>query len=63
MDNARSAHTMHTLTGSGYHTLKLWMVDPGVVLEKLIVNLGGVIPSYLGPPESYRSGDVSSSRE
>jgi hypothetical protein len=55
-DNARFGHSTHTLAKSGYHTLKFWMVDPGVVLEKLVVNLGGVRPSYLGPPESYHNG-------
>jgi len=53
-DNVRHSHTTHTIAAPGYHTLKFWMVDPGVVLEKLVVNLGGVKPSYLGPPESYR---------
>jgi hypothetical protein len=38
----------------GYRTLKAWTVDPGVVLEKLIVNTGGLKPGYFGPPESYR---------
>ena len=55
-DNARYGHTTHPLTKSGYHTLKFWMVDPGIMLQKLVVNLGGVKPSYLGPPESYCNG-------
>jgi len=53
-DSVRKVKSSHALSGSGYHTLKFWMVDPAVVLEKLVVDLGGVKPSYLGPPESYR---------
>jgi len=53
-DSVRHVVSSHTLFQPGYRTLKIWMVDPGVVLQKLTVNLGGVKPSYLGPPESYR---------
>jgi hypothetical protein len=52
-DNARFSHTTHTIAKPGYHTLKIRMVDPGVVLEKIVVDAGGVKPSYLGPPESF----------
>ncbi len=55
-DNVRDVRSTHVLTGSGYHVLKYWMVDPGVVLEKIVVDLGGMQPSYLGPPESYSAG-------
>jgi hypothetical protein len=52
-DNGRFSHTTHTIARPGNHTLKIWMVDPGVVLEKIVVDAGGVRPSYLGPPESF----------
>ncbi|MCX6328290.1 MAG: hypothetical protein NTZ85_02080, partial [Bacteroidia bacterium] len=52
-DNARFSVTKHFIPSPGYHTLKIWMVDPGVVIQKIIVNTGGLKPSYLGPPESF----------
>lgn len=51
-DNAHQSTSQHTLSAGGRHVLRVWMVDPGVVLQKLIVDRGGVRPSYLGPPES-----------
>jgi len=41
-------------TGGG-HVLRIFMVDPGVVLDKLVVDAGGLGPSYLGPPETRRT--------
>ncbi|MGB8318991.1 MAG: hypothetical protein WCE54_12745, partial [Ignavibacteriaceae bacterium] len=55
MDNARYSISRHFISEPGYHTLKIWMVDPGVVLEKIVVDAGGVKSSYLGPPESFHN--------
>jgi len=45
-----------TIKSPGYHTLKIWMVDPAVVLERLVLSPAPLPYSYLGPPESYHSG-------
>ncbi len=52
-DNARSVQSRIVVGQPGYHTLKYWMVDPGVVLQRIILDMGGLQPSYLGPPESF----------
>jgi hypothetical protein len=53
----------HRVLTPGEHVVKFWRVDPGVVLQKLVVAFGDVPDSYLGPPESPRptaSGDRAS---
>jgi Glycosyl hydrolase family 115/Gylcosyl hydrolase family 115 C-terminal domain len=54
LDGVAEFTTNHTLASAGAHTLKFWALDPGVVLEKIVVDAGGLQPSYLGPPESPR---------
>jgi hypothetical protein len=52
-DNIRILVTRHRLARAGTHVLKFWLVDPGVVLQRLLVDAGGERSSYLGPPESF----------
>ncbi|HXB33058.1 MAG TPA: glycosyl hydrolase 115 family protein [Puia sp.] len=51
-DNIRISVSAHHISRPGIHILKYWLVDPCPVLQKIVVDCGGVRPSYLGPPES-----------
>jgi hypothetical protein len=42
----------HKISQPGKHIVKYWVVSPGVVLQKLVLDFGGLEPSYLGPPET-----------
>ncbi len=50
LQGAAISKSTHTVTGTGPHTLKIWMVDPGVVMDKIVI--GNAPSSYLGPPET-----------
>ncbi|MFN8257104.1 MAG: glycosyl hydrolase 115 family protein [Bacteroidales bacterium] len=53
-DNIIIKSSEHILENPGQHVLKFWLVDPGIVLQKIVIDNGGLKPSYLGPPESIR---------
>jgi hypothetical protein len=44
--------TRHQIPTAGSHTLRIWMVDPGVVIDQIFMDAGGIRQSYLGPPET-----------
>jgi hypothetical protein len=54
-DGAAVFTTTHTIDKPGARTLKVWAIDPGLVVQKMVVDLGGLKPTYLGPPESPRA--------
>lgn len=51
-DNIIIKNSRLSINKEGKHALKYWMVSSGIVLQKLVLDFGGVKPSYLGPPET-----------
>lgn len=41
-----------TVNDAGINTLKLWMVDTGIVVQRIVLERGETKPTYLGPPAS-----------
>ncbi|WEO95896.1 glycosyl hydrolase 115 family protein [Streptomyces sp. FXJ1.172] len=55
-DNVNRSATRHFVGSAGVHRLTLWMVDPTVVVQRLVIDTGGMPELYLGPGESRRVG-------
>jgi hypothetical protein len=53
--------TRHHVSSAGRHVVRLWLVDPGLDFQRLVLFRGTLPPSYLGPPESPRI-DASGNR-
>lgn len=56
LDNTQKLRTTVNVSESGKHTLKLYNVSPGVVIDKMVLTQGtDVTESYFGAPESYNT--------
>ncbi len=44
--------TKHQISTPGLHRLRIRVLEPGIVLQKILIDTGNLKPSYLGPPQS-----------
>lgn len=62
-DNIIIKTTDHSIHKSGKHIIKYWMISPAVILQKIVLDFGGLKQSYLGPQETiYNSKQVINER-
>jgi len=52
-DGVRKLSIPLSIASPGYHSLKIFVIDPALVLEKIVLYHDHLLPSYLGPSESY----------
>lgn len=45
-------NTKFTINTIGRHTIRIRVLDAGIVLQKIMLDMGGLKPSYLGAPQS-----------
>ncbi|MDQ5930430.1 MAG: hypothetical protein QG594_2218, partial [Bacteroidota bacterium] len=54
-DRINKTETKHTISSQGKHTLIIKPLDGGIVFQKILINTGGLKPSYLGAPETVKN--------
>lgn len=55
-DNIKIITSTHQIENSGNHVLKIYAIDPALVLQKIVIETeeGKLLQSYLGPLESFK---------
>ncbi|GHT10291.1 hypothetical protein FACS189426_10270 [Bacteroidia bacterium] len=53
------SNTKIVIPSTGKHTLRFRVLEPGIVLEKILINTGGLKPTYLGAPETTLNSQLS----
>lgn len=56
LDNIRILRHRLKIRQPGAQQLRVYLVDPALVLQKIIIDTGGLMPAYLGPVQSQRLG-------
>lgn len=56
-EHIKIKNTGHGVVKAGKHKLRVWMIDPGVVIQQFVINRGGLKKSYLGPTQSTIAGN------
>jgi hypothetical protein len=54
IEAARIGRSSHRIAQPGRHRIRLWAVDPGVVVQRLVLATRPLPRTALGPPESLR---------
>jgi hypothetical protein len=54
-DNVARTVSRHRIATPGPHTVKVWLVDSGLVFQRLVVATKPLPDSYMGPPDSVRA--------
>jgi len=54
LKNATVKMAKQIVNKAGMHTLKIWMVDPGVMIDQVLIDLGGWKASYAFPKETVK---------
>ena len=55
-NNIKISTSSHTIANAGNHILKIYGIDPALVLQKIVIETASdeMIKTYLGPPESFQ---------